>query len=192
MKKFSLLIIILCTTIIGTVITGCGASKTNTGSSIEQTDKNTLEESNTNYEIKEYSANGINFSYPVDWVLDDSNESILLIKPTADNPNNMSMNFMVTQLDTEVPSYSEYVDILKPGMEDQFIDGSASVEEYKVGVNSGAKFIMEDEVDGIKLKMMQIHIFQDKQVAIFTYGGEAEGYDYFIDQVNYITSSFKS
>lgn len=213
MKKFSLLNIILCVAIIGTVITGCGASKANVGQSneppkIEQADtniseeqsdksnseeqvnKSDLEEAKPNFETNEYSANGIKFSYPTDWSVDDSNSSIIILKPSGDNPNNINMNFMITDLDTAVSSYSEYADMLKPGMEEQFNNGTASVEEYKDGTNNGAKFTMEQEVEGEKLKMMQVHIFKDKQVPIFTYAGKTDGFDSYLNQVNYIISSF--
>ncbi|WP_160685424.1 PsbP-related protein [Clostridium sp. C2-6-12] len=200
MKK-RLLSIILCGVIIGTTLVGCNSSKTkevaaNPNETSQQADKNSSEtkqqeEIKPDFETKEYSKNGVKFSYPADWTIDDSKAPVVLLIPSGDNPYNMNINFMLQDAGEKIPSYSKYVEAIKPTIEKKFTNGNVTAEEYKEGKNKGAKFIVEGLMNGQSLKMMQVHIFGDKQVALFTYGGKRGGFDSFTKQANYIISTFK-
>lgn len=201
MEKHKLLSIILCGVIIGTTLIGCNSSETKeTASKASETTEDVKESSSEtkqeevvkpDFETKEYSKNGVTFSYPADWIIDESKAPATLILPTGDNPNNISVNFMLQDAGGKLPSYSEYAEALKPSLESSFVSGYVVAEEYKEGANKGAKFNIEGLKSGMKLKMMQVHIFEGDKVAMFTYGGKTEGYDSFTKQANYIISTFK-
>lgn len=197
MKKNRLLSIILCGVVIATTLIGCGSSKTQeTASNKNETtqkaeDVKKEEPVKPDFETKEYSKNGVTFSYPADWKIDESKAPIVLILPTGENPSNMSVNFLFQDAGEKIPSYSEYVKAIKPTLEAKLKNGSVSAEEYKEGTNKGVKFIIEGLMNGQSLKMMQLHIFEDDKVAMFTYAGKREGYDSFTKQANYIVSTFK-